>query len=496
MPLSHNIPFISIFLAMVGGVVLPLAGQRPQTARRLTCLILAGETVLSALLLAAVLGEGESFVYQMGHFPAPWGNELRAGALEAALALAFSGVMLLSVLGGWEDCARDIPHQRQRGFDLSLCLLLSSMLALIYTNDIFTAYVFLEIGTITACAAVAAKGTGASITAAIRYLMFSALGSGMFLLGVSILYAVTGHLLFAPLKDAVGALTAAGGAPLPLALAVLLLVLGLAVKSAQFPFQGWLPDAHGNATTSASAILSGLVLKSYLVLLVRLVGLVFGLELMVRLRLTTLMFWLGAAGMLAASWAALRQEDVKRMIAYSSCAQIGYIFLGLGMGTQAGMVAALYQMLAHAVTKPMIFVGAGTMIRASGGAHHWSALRGAARRAPMAGAAYTVGALSLCGVPLLSGFAAKYSLAAAGLEGPAWMAVSVVLVLAGSTVLNALYYIPSILAIWSRPGREQRRRGEWTLRLSAAGFLALNGALGILVGPVTALLEAGLAMLG
>ena len=111
MPMSHNIPFFSIFLAMIGGMLLPLL-RRERAAHRLTCLVLAAETAMSALLLAAVLGEGESFVYQMGHFPAPWGNELRAGALEALLALCFCGVMLLSVLGGWEDCGRDIPREK------------------------------------------------------------------------------------------------------------------------------------------------------------------------------------------------------------------------------------------------------------------------------------------------------------------------------------------------------------------------------------------------
>jgi len=113
--------------------------------------------------------------------------------------------------------------------------------------------------------------------------------------------------------------------------------------------------------------------------------------------------------------AALRQEEVKRMIAYSSSAQISYIFLALGLGSEAGWTAACYQILAHAMTKSMIFVGAGEMIRASGG-HYWGELRGAARLAPLGGAAFTVGGLSLCGLPLLAGFSAKYCIAAAALD--------------------------------------------------------------------------------
>lgn len=496
MPFSHNIPFFSIFLAMVAGILMPLV-RRGALARRLTQLVMALEAALSAVLLKCLLDEGESFVYTMGHFPAPWGNELRAGALEAMLALCFSAVMLLSLLGGAEDCRRDVAEGKQNLYALIMCLLMASMLSMIYTNDLFTAYVFIEINAITACAVVSAKEDGASVIASIRYLVFGAMGSGMFLLGISILYGLTGHLLFKPLSEAVAAMTAGGGVPLPLAASLLLMVLGLAVKSAQFPFHAWLPDAHSNATTSASAILSGLVLKGYIVLLIKLVYLLFGMDLFNQTGVSSLLFWLGAAGMIAASLAAMWQEDVKRMIAYSSCAQIGYIFLGLGLGSRAGVLAACVQLLAHAATKPMIFVSAGTMLRLSGGGHSWSTLRGAGRRSPLAGVAYTAGALSLCGLPLLPGFAAKFGLACAALEAPPWQMLAALLALAASSVLNALYYLPSVINIWSRRERPQALRGAGVdFVLAAWCFLLLNLVLGACIGPVSGLLSTGLDMLG
>ena len=181
-------------------------------------------------------------------------------------------------------------------------------------------------------------------------------------------------------------------------------------------------------------------------LIIKLIVRVFGNSMFIGIYMYDLLFILGLCGMLFASVAALRQEDVKRMVAYSSSAQISYIFLALGLGSRAGVAAACFQILAHAFTKPMIFVGAGALIRVGRGGHYWSDLRGAAWKDPMAGLAFTVGGLSLCGLPLLAGFSAKYGLAVAALAVD-WQTMPALFGLAASSVLNAMYYIPAILAL-------------------------------------------------
>ena len=496
MPLTYNIPFISIMLAMSSALVIPLlrSGSR---ALALIRGVQAAVTAGSACLLWSLSQAGESISFQMGHFPSPWGNMLRAGPLEALLALTFSTVMLLSLTGGGQELKKAMESGQLKWYCLLMQLLYGALLAMVYTDDLFTAYVFVEIGAVTACIAVAAKESGRSIVSAIRYLIFSCLGSGLILLGISILYNITGQLLFDGLESAVADLVTRREYLLPLVVSALLMTLGLSIKSAQFPFHAWLPDAHASTFTASSAILSGLVLKGYLVIILKLILRVFGQSLLVSVCIDDLLFLLGLAGMLYASVSALRQEEVKRMIAYSSSAQISYIFLAFGLGSLEGLVAACYQILAHAMTKSMIFLGAGEMIRASGG-HYWGELRGAARQAPLGGLAFTIGGLSLCGLPLLAGFSAKYCIAGAALDAQ-WQTFPALFGLAASSVLNAMYYIPAILAIWgrTRAAVEQPPVWDWS-DLGGKGALVLllagNVFLGIAFGPVWELIQQGIVL--
>ena len=138
--------------------------------------MLTAVAVMSAILLGDLLKSGESYTFMMGHYPAPWGNEIRAGALEAIMALCFSVVMLFSLLGGMKHILHEVEEAKLNLYFIMMDLLMSSLLALIYTNDLFTAYVFIEINTISACAIVMIKNTGKTIVAATRYLIMSLLG--------------------------------------------------------------------------------------------------------------------------------------------------------------------------------------------------------------------------------------------------------------------------------------------------------------------------------
>lgn len=234
MTLVQNFPFFSIIIAMFSGIISSvLTGKQ---ARNISLAAISVTTVMSAAVLFFCLRTGESYTYMMGHFPAPWGNEIRAGVLEGLTALLFGLVMLLAVIGGMEHTFLDVEETKINLFFIMIDLMLSSLLALIYTNDLFTAYVFVEINTIAGCGLIMIRQVGRSFTSAIWYMVMSQLGSGLFLIGLTLLYDVTGHLLMSPAKEAVALLEAAGSYEIPLLVILAVISVGLAIKSGLFPF--------------------------------------------------------------------------------------------------------------------------------------------------------------------------------------------------------------------------------------------------------------------
>ena len=445
----ENFPFFCIFIALLCGILTTLI-RKGKTARMLTLLMLVVCAGLNAAVLVGTVAHNESFRYAMGAFPAPWGNELRGGPVESLLCTVFCLVILFSLLGGGKDLEEDILPEKQNLFYIMMDLLAASLFALSYTNDMFTGYVFIEINTIAACSIVMAKDSGQTIIATIRYLIMSLVGSGVYLFGVSMLYNITGHLLMPNLFYAVTRLCATGNYRYPLAMLAGMMCVGLTVKSALFPFHTWLPTAHGSATTASSAVLSGVVLKGYVILLIKIMCRVFTPAEVGDLGVGSVLLVLGACAMIYGSIWAVREHHTKRMIAYSSVAQVGYIYLGLGLCTPAGIAAAIFQIVAHAFTKPLLFISAGGMIQASGHQKKLYYLRGAARRCPAAGIGFTVGGLSMVGIPLLAGFVTKLVLGQAALEEgiPQWQMILALTAIAISSLLNAWYYLPTIVQIW------------------------------------------------
>ena len=456
MPFAQNLPFFSILLPILCGVVCLSLGSA--AARRLTLAALTVECVVSAVLLVYAVGTGESFTYMMGHFPAPFGNEIRAGALEAFMALAFSAVMLLSSAGGLDDAGRDIPEKKHNYLFLMLCFLLAAMLTIIYTNDIFTAYVFIEIITLSACSVIAVKEGGKPLIAAMSYLIMSLIGSALLLLSIALLYTITGHLLMPQLRSGIGELAVSGSYDVPMFILTGLMITGLGIKSALFPFHSWLPNAHAHATTAASSVLSGLIVKCYLLLMIKLLVRVFGLDTAAHLRSGAILMVLGTLGLIAGSVIAIKQRDIKQMLSYSTVAQVGYICIAIGLGSEAGMAAACFHIAVHAAAKSMLFTSAGGLIRASGHKKDFGSLCGAARRDPASGAAFICGALSMVGIPLFSGFVSKLYTSAASV-GTQFEASAILAVVVVSTVMNAMYYFPMVVCILAKQPAAEEQAG-------------------------------------
>lgn len=494
MSIIQNFPFFSIILCLLCAVTTFVVGDK--WGRRLTIGLLSVSIVLQSCVLWFCASNDTSYAYMMGHFPAPWGNEIAAGVIEPLMALLFSVVLLLSVLGGMEHILKDIAPDRRHLYWSMIDLTMVSLLALSYTNDIFTGYVFIEICTIASCALISAKDTGRTLIASVRYMVFALVGSGLFLIGVIFTYSITGHLLFPQLHETIAALWNEGTYRFSMTIAIGLMTAGLAIKSGLFPFHFWMPDTYGRATPASSGILSGVISKAYILLLIKIIYRAVGVEVFAQSGIQAVLLLFGIAGMIVGSVSAIRSRRLTTMVAYSSAAQIGYIYMGLGMGTEAALLAAFLHIFSHALTKPMLFLSASDLADASGGHTDFPSLQGAGHRNVSAGVIFTAGALSMVGVPLFIGFIPKLQFAQAAFS-LTWQKWPVLLALAISTLLNVLYFLYTAMVLWI-PQKEgaayhvQPRR--WYQAVPAALLLAIGLAIGIHSAPLTALLQQGFAL--
>ena len=491
-----NFPMLCIIFSLLSAVVSLLLSRR--AAKLLTLCMLFAVTLMSACVLALGLRTGQSVTYIMGHFPAPWGNEIRFGILEPLMATALSGVTFLSLLGGDKALRERTEPGKHRFYYAMVDLVCTSVLVLCYTNDLFTGYVFIELCTLASCGVLAVRSTGRTLVAAMRYMVFNLLGSALVLLGIILLYGITGHLLMPQLKEAVGAVWQTGSYGSSLTVVITLVVAGLAIKSGLFPFHIWVADAHTSTVSGSSGILSGVVFKAYIVLLIKLIYSVFGVEVFYACGATNVIFIYGIAGMLFGSLSAMRERHFKRMVAYSSVAQIGYIFMGIGISPVMGVCAACFHVLTHACAKPALFLSCVRLADATGGMEI-DKTRGAGRLHPVAGICFTLGAMSLVGIPGFMGFISKLLLAAAGAE-MGWKMLPTLLALAVSAVLNAIYLMRAIVNIFSPlpdgvDTRPQRLGDEPAFGAAAIGFSAVSLFFGFFSQPLVDAISAGLQLL-
>lgn len=494
MEIIRNFPCLSILLAMFSAII--SSALKGNGARRLNTFVVTAVGCLSAATLYLTYTTGESYVYVMGHFPAPFGNEIRFGSLEAGMALFFCVIMLFSLNGGRGKLRIEVDPGKENLYYIMVDLLLSSLLALVYTNDLFTAYVFVEINTIAACGLIMIMESGRAIEAATRYMIMSLLGSGLFLIGLCMLYDMTGHLLMSYIQESVREIAANGTYMIPLLVTIALIVVGLAIKSALFPFHAWLPDAYGYSTVSSAAMLSSLVSKGYIFLLIKIIYRVIGFDIFVNSRIINVLFVFGLAGMIMGSTSAIRENDIRRMISYSSVAQIGYIYMGFGLGTTAGMVASVFHILSHAATKSLLFVSGVGLTDVSGEKTQFIELTGSAYRNVAAGLAFTVGSLSMVGIPLFSGFISKLLFSQAAVQSNTKM-LPALIVLAVSTVLNAIYFMKTVIRIYTPmesryPSVSIKKNRLYAFTLLC--FMVLNVVLGMCSQPITDWITQGLSV--
>ena len=504
MTLVQNFPFFCIILSMFSAIISFVFNSKG--ARNIHFIMVLSVHLMSIATLLFCIKSNESYTYMMGHYPAPWGNEIRIGQLEALMAVFFSCIMFFSVLGGLHHIEKEIADSRKNLFYIQLDLMMASLLALIYTNDLFTAYVFIEICTISACGLIMAKRLGRVYVSAIKYMVMSLVGSGLFLISLSLLYSITGHLLMTPARNALMTIVYQARYELPLVVILILLTVGLGIKSGLYPFHTWIPDAYGYTTPAASAILSALVSKGYIFLLIKLMVRVLPNRTVAWNQMINVLFILGIIGMMIGSIDAIKEQNVRRMTAYSSVAQIGYIYMGLGLGTEAGVVAALFHVISHGIMKALLFISVSGLSDCSNNRIDRKGLTGAGFRNKLAGVGFTIGAMSMIGMPLLTGFVSKFMFASAATEANTVKMITAWAALAVSTALNAVYFMRTVIVLYT-PSESlvfeekscDKLQGKFELaieKVGVLGFVGLNIYMGTMSPTIIEIISRGLKTLG
>ena len=491
-----NFPLFTIVLSLFSGPLCYMLKRR--MARYWTIGLECGLIAMVSAVLWYTMTTGSSFTYVMGEFPAPWGNEIRAGVLEALIALVFLLVMLSSVIGGSKYIDIDIDESKINLYYTLINLMTAALMAMVWTNDIFTGYVFLEILTLTSCGILIVREIGRTTLAAVRYMIMNLLGSGLFLLGVVLLYDVTGNLLMVPMQEEIAKLITNSQNMMAITMGLGILTIGLCIKSGLFPFHYWMPDTYGWATPTSGAVLSSLVSKCYIFLLFKIYYRVIGIEVFEQLPIRNILLVLGLMGMVAGSVSAMRANNINRMVAFSSAAQIGYIYMGIGIGGKVGYTAAMFHVMAHAVTKSTLFLTTPRLLDVSGGSLLFRNLQGSGIRDRAAGVYFSVASLSMIGIPIFAGFSSKLLFAEAAVDsGSMTKMVLVMIALALSSMLNAIYFIRTMIRIYQPDTtgiRVSAKRVSYQIPMII--LTVMNLALGLFSWYFAGMIEQGLSMFG
>lgn len=447
MSLAAHLPVLQIIVPMLTAPVVTLLRVRhlpwlAATAASICALVLS-------VMLTGALATDPELDYEVGGWPAPYGIALYVDHFSALLLLLISGASTAALVFGKTSLDLQVGQERAPMFYAAWLLVVAGLCGIVATGDAFNLFVFLEISSLASYVLIAAGPDRRALMATFRYLILGTIGATFYLIGVGLIYMMTGTLNLADMAARIGEVSQLR----PILVAAGFITMGLALKAAIFPLHVWMPNAYTFAPHGVSVFLAACATKAAIYVLVRFDLTVFqpnvvGHEVMFSgflMPLAVLAFLVGSA-------VAIFEKNLKRMLGYSSVAQIGYILLGFSLLTLAGVSAALVHMFNHALMKGALFMAVACL------AHRVGSVRlpdiaGCARDMPWTMAAFVLAGLSMVGVPLTAGFVSKWYLVMACLEEGALGYLLTALVLVSS--LLALIYVWKVVeAAYFRPRPE------------------------------------------
>ncbi|GAB6100300.1 proton-conducting transporter membrane subunit [Halanaerocella petrolearia] len=334
----------------------------------------------------------------------------------------------------------DYIRESQRKYYMLLLLLITGMIGLVATGDLFNLYVFVELTSITSYALVAFEKKDISIEASFKYMILGSISGVLVLLAIILIYHSTGTLNLAQLvvqSQSIPEITKK--------IILALFIVGFGTKFALVPLHSWLPDAHPAAPSPISALLSGVVIKVYLYALLRNLFTLFRLQELLALDLDIILTYIGVVTLLVGHLLAYQQKNLKRVLAYSSISQIGYIMIGIGLFNVAGLEASVYHIINHAVVKGLLFLTAGIFVFKTGKSNIYD-LKGIAYQLPLNSFIFTIAALNIVGLPPFNSFISKWLLTNAAIE--ANFIIPAAFIPLGS-ILSLIYYLKIIRLLYT-----------------------------------------------
>jgi multicomponent Na+:H+ antiporter subunit D len=459
----EHLPALQVVLPLLAAPLIVLVRNRrfawlATTAVSYACLVIAIQ------LFTRALAEGP-ISYALGSWPPPLGIEYRVDALSAFVLVAVSLTASFVAPYSERSIAAELPIDRHYLMYAMYCLCLAGLLGIAITGDAFNLFVFLEIASLATYVLVALGAQRRALVAAYQYMVMGTIGATFYVIGVALLYLMTGTLNLADMAVRLREVDELR----PVLAALAFITVGIGLKLALFPLHQWLPNAYSYAPSMAAAFLAATGTKVAVYVLLRFYFSVFDADLLFeRLPIGELLIGLAVAGMVTASVVAVFERDVKRLFAYSSVAQIGYITLGIGLENPAGLTGSIVHVLNHGVTKGAIFLLLGGVVLRRGiVSQSVAGLAGLGWQMPLTTAGLLIAGLSLIGVPGTAGFISKWYLVVAAIEARQWWLVAVIV----ATSLLAVVYVWRVLeAAYLPPACDSRKREEAPRGMLAAGL--------------------------
>jgi len=438
--ITDHLPVLTVVIPLIAGFLTPMIGW---IDRRL-CWYWVMLTMFAVLLMTSsnlytVITSG-TIHYHLGGWTPPIGIEYVIDLLNGFVCIIIAFIGLMVAIYSIESITKELPNKIIPFYSIFL-LLVTGLMGMTITGDIFNFYVFLEISSLAAYALIAMGDRGDGVVASFNYLIMGTVAASFILLGIGYLYAVTGSLNMADMQNLLPVIY---DSKVVLA-ALAFFMVGFSIKIGLFPLHAWLPDAYTHAPSAASALIAGLMTKVGAYAMIRFMFSVFTPAFVIDItRMAEILTWAAALAIIVGSVLAIAQSDIKRMLAYSSISQIGYILLGVGLVNVIGMQGGLLHILNHSLMKCALFLVAGAIFYKTG-IRNLHQFQGLGKKMPVTTTVFLIAGLSMIGVPGTVGFTSKWYLALGSINAGQWIFVIVILI---SSLLNIVYFWRVFDNIW------------------------------------------------